>query len=228
MLGVPVLPVREDRSITRPRLIMLLERDRHGFFDDLANYLICLVSLTLTFELYITGKSEIYAPDHTLIVDGKHSGISLIFYPTSLLDPFFGGTWPTQLRLEAQPVTVPADAKLSLGILERPVHAFAQEMLVTYFERNLPLVKAVYGESHRQWPPEWDFARVVRNSVAHSGRIRFLKTSSPSVSWRGLTYAATDNGRHIHDDLWTADLIILLLDMDKAISERRMTVVEST
>ncbi|SRR5579885_1703902 len=195
---------------------MLIDRALHRYFDDVANYLICMISLTLTHELYIAGTARRYASNHMVQIDGKQVGRRIKFYPSSLLDQFFDNlVWPQQIQFDEEPVTIDSSARLTLSVYERPLYAFAQAMFVNYFERHRPDVESAYGDNLSSWPSEWNFARVVRNSVAHNGCINFHNLSASPVSWRGLTYSPSDNRRNvIFSDLWIADLIYLMMDMD--------------
>ena len=177
--------------------------------------MITLISLTLAAELYIKGTAGKYSPNHTVRFDAKQAGKRLLFYPYTLLDDIFQLKWPTILSFEEKNVTIPPNAVLNLGALERPLSAFAQSMFVNYFERYRPDIETQYGENTTGWPQDWNFGRVVRNSFAHKGVVYFKNASAPPVQWRGLTYSPADNGRNVmNQDLWPADLIYLMMDMD--------------
>ena len=79
---------------------MELRKSQHNYFDDVANYLIALISLTLTAELYIRGAAGKYSPNHTVQLDAKQAGKRLRFYPYTLLDDIFQLKWPTTLSFE--------------------------------------------------------------------------------------------------------------------------------
>jgi hypothetical protein len=65
------------------------------------------------------------------------------------------------------------------------------------------------------WPAEWNFGRIVRNSLAHGSEIKFYRSSSPPVTWKGLTYSSMNNGQEIiHTDIWPGDIIYLMIDMN--------------
>ena len=194
---------------------MELRRSQHNYFDDVANYLITLISLTLTAELYIKGAAGKYSSNHAVQLDAKQAGKRLRFYPYTLLDDIFQLKWPTTLSFEERNVTIDPNAVLNLGALERPLYAFAQSMFVNYFGRYRPDIETQYGENTTGWPQDWNFGRVVRNSFAHKGVVYFKNASAPPVQWRGLTYSPADNGRNVMNrDLWPADLIYLMMDMD--------------
>lgn len=70
-----------------------------------------------------------------------------------------------------------------------------------------------------QWPMVLDFARHVRNAMAHGGRLTILPSSKGNaprpVVWHNLKYSISDNERRIlSTDLYGPDLIALMADVD--------------
>lgn len=199
---------------------MEIRRSQHNYFDDIANYLITFISVTLTAELYIRGSAGKYLSNHTLGLQAKQTGRWLRFYPYRLLDDFFRSKWPTTLSFEEENARKPsADAVLKLGMFEKPLLELAQLMFVNYFERRRPDIETQFGEDTTSWPQDWNFGRVVRNSFVHKAGVYFQNPSAAAVQWRNLTYSPSDNGRKImNGDLWPGDLIYLIMDMDSHIT----------
>jgi hypothetical protein len=194
---------------------MEITQSRDKCFDDIANYLITFISLTLTAELYAAGRASRYASKDRVTIDGKRVGKRLIIYPYTLLDEVFAHRWPTKLVVDEEPVQIHASAILRLGVLERPLYALEQSMIINYFEREGPQIAAKHGGDTTLWPADWNFARIVRNSVAHKNEVFFNNLHAAPVTWRGLTYSPADNGRKVlNGDLWAADLIYLMTDLD--------------
>jgi Cu/Ag efflux protein CusF len=110
----------------------------------------------------------------------------------------------------------PPDAALEMGALTMLFQTFAQALATNYFERHkLQMQQAHSGTS--QWPAVWNFARVVRNAMAHGGKISILNKDAKPVTWKGLTYSYADNGRDIlRNDLWPGDFFDLIQEMDAA------------
>jgi hypothetical protein len=176
---------------------MEITQSRDKCFDDIVNYLITLLPLTLTAELYAQGFASRYAPNHQAGFDARQVGKRLIIYPYTLLGEVFPSRWPTTLSMHEEPVSISATAPpLNLGIFERPLVAPGQSMIVNYFERERPQIKTRYGGIER-WPAAWNFARVVRNSAAHNNEVYFRNDNADLVTWRGLTYAPADNERKV-------------------------------
>ncbi len=151
---------------------MEIRRSQHNYFDDIVNYLITLISVTLTAELYIRGSAGKYLSNHTLGLQTKQTGRWLRFYPYTLLDDFFRSKWPTTLSFEEEEARIPpADAVLKLGMFEKPLLELTQLMFVNYFERRRPDIETQYGEDTTSWPQDWNFGRVVRNSFVHKAGV---------------------------------------------------------
>ena len=92
-------------------------------------------------------------------------------------------------------------------------------IFVTFYQTYVDWL-AKHAKKYDNWPPRWKFARVIRNSVAHGGRISIEKESAPPVSWYGLTYAYANNGREaIGEDLSHADMIALMFEMDEELND---------
>lgn len=72
------------------------------------------------------------------------------------------------------------------------------------------------------WPEIWRFGRIVRNSIAHGGKVDIRQKEAPA-SWRGLSFSAIDNGRQITSrtgDLATGDLFTLMLEMSEELDKQ--------
>jgi hypothetical protein len=60
-----------------------------------------------------------------------------------------------------------------------------------------------------------NFARVVRNSIAHHG-IQIRDPNSPLVTWRGLSYNYADNGKKIIGvDMRIGDVLGLMFEVNE-------------
>jgi hypothetical protein len=72
------------------------------------------------------------------------------------------------LVMYEEPVQIHASAILRPGVLEKPLYALEQSMFINYFyfERERPQIEAKHSVDTTIWPADWNFARVVRNSVA--------------------------------------------------------------
>jgi len=85
-----------------------------------------------------------------------------------------------------------------------------------FAERVCDWVRHNHDSDTKNWPPNINFGRVVRNAIVHGGKINFANAAANPVSWRGLTFSPADNGTvAINAGLLSGgDLIVLMLEME--------------
>ena len=100
----------------------------------------------------------------------------------------------------------------------------AAVQFVMYYERFIDWAKQQAAHNIANLEATWGFGRVVRNAIGHAGRITINDKSFAPVSWGGLTYGPAQHGRPIiGPDLHAPDIMILMLDMDRALDEMNYT-----
>jgi len=103
-------------------------------------------------------------------------------------------------------------------------HSFFQQKIigaafVNFYESILDTIKSKFpGSPDPNWPAVLNFARIIRNSYSHGGRISFQNAQASSVTWRGLSYSPIDNGRFIHDKIFVVEIIELMKEMNLLVS----------
>lgn len=91
-------------------------------------------------------------------------------------------------------------------------------VFVNFYENYTDFFEHEWKNNMAAWPNVIAFAKVIRNAISHSGSLRFRTSNSPSVTWRGLTYAPADQGRKVFEgDMSAADIIFLMLEMGDAL-----------
>ena len=82
-----------------------------------------------------------------------------------------------------------------------------------FFERYNDWLTETYGDAIN-WPSTLNFARVVRNAIAH-GKINIRNPATLPVTWKGLSYGYPENGRTIiGTDMRLGDVLILMFEID--------------
>lgn len=190
-------------------------------FQPIATYLAALHSFTGLAELYKPDAdgARPWAADDVALFDGAACDVRLRWSPHHVVVPMLWNAWPARIEFvafAAEPI--PSGTVLSLGVLERYLSGLGQALLTNFFENQKGFLKEVYGKA-ANWPRIWNFGRVVRNAMAHGGKIRIDDGSV--VKWRRLTYSGADNGRAIVNvDLWPADIFVLMKEMEAALVAR--------
>lgn len=138
------------------------------------------------------------------------------------LGPVLSGEWPdtisfgsvTSSRTRRKGLLSSADSqkRLRAGIIG--------SAFLAYYESQKDTMESLFTSTTANWPPELNFARAVRNAAAHGGRIHFTNMNASSVTWRGITFGPSDNGREIFvggGDMDIGSIILLFEDMDKTL-----------
>lgn len=96
-----------------------------------------------------------------------------------------------------------------------------QPVFLGFFERYNVWLTDQLGDAV-SWPATLNFARVVRNAIAH-GKIYIRDPRSPPVSWKGLTIGHPDNGQRIirmgTGYLGPTDVIGLMIEADEELTK---------
>jgi len=86
----------------------------------------------------------------------------------------------------------------------------------SFYERVAGWCETNIDKSAKNWPDIINFCRYVRNAFSHTGMIYFRNNSKDKeITWRGVTIGPSKLGTPLRDFLAKADLIILLIDLDK-------------
>jgi hypothetical protein len=123
--------------------------------------------------------------------------------------------WPTTLQIGFHArAGFPLSTASPAGI-QRLMASIYEQAFVSYFENIRDDIEVKYG-AVRGWPAELRFGRLLRNAFAHGGTIDIR--DGATATWRGVTYSAAQNGRHVmYNDLSQGDLTILMLEMDQLV-----------
>jgi hypothetical protein len=126
------------------------------------------------------------------------------------------GTVPTSIEIgiitDSHVLTEPlADVKLQTGGLNDVMAHVVSPIFLSFFERYNEWMTTNLGDAVN-WPPTLNFARVIRNSVAH-GKIKINDPNAPAVRWRDLSYSHADNGcQIIGTDIKLGEILALMFD----------------
>lgn len=105
---------------------------------------------------------------------------------------------------------------VSTAAFAQALQHLTEPIFLAFFERYNVWLTANLGDAV-DWPPCLNFARVIRNAVAH-GAIDIRNAKTPPAMWNGLSYSHADNGKKILGvDLNSTDLIGLMFDVDEAL-----------
>jgi hypothetical protein len=87
--------------------------------------------------------------------------------------------------------------------------------LVEFYEDWKPWLNSSIGD-YKSWPNVWQFARIIRNAVAHN-RVKIDDQNFLPIAWYTLAYGPAQNGRLLSNDLSFADILILMFEMNDSL-----------
>jgi hypothetical protein len=106
------------------------------------------------------------------------------------------------------------NVKYQTGGFEQTLNLAISPIFLMFFERYNDWLDKSLGDAVN-WPSTLNFARVVRNAIAH-GAIRIRNPKASPVTWRGISYGYTNNGQQIIGaGLGFGEIFALMLDCDK-------------
>ncbi len=135
-----------------------------------------------------------------------------------LFSPLIAATEPSVLTIKFRH-TPNNPCRNPSAILSNPYQrmfaSFFYQAFISYYEKNVHMMRHAHGTDPNSWPDVLRFARAIRNSFAHDGRVHFSNQKQPSVQWGNISYSFADNGRQVlYNDITNGDVMILMIEMD--------------
>jgi hypothetical protein len=195
------------------------KRSDHRFFDDLFGFLAAASAMGVTCELYGLGRHGGFKRDDIVTIEGKPeaSNLMLQYNPLPVVQSICSDQVPDLIEMNDIPLGPRPDHPLELEHAATALATLLQAVYVHFFESTRSLVEAAHGRDPLAWPDPWNFGRVVRNAFSHRGVISINNNNAAPVFWKNVSYSARDNGRRVlFGDLWIADVIILMEELDAA------------
>lgn len=200
--------------------------DTHRCYEYVFDFVVAAAALGAYFPVYGNRTVSTFAPflqdgremHQSMSMAGQASGKNLVIYPDEIFE--------RMVKQDSRKGRIPFAASasyadtvgVSTGAIAETLEGFSQAMFTNYYENNLAAIEARFTAATKNWPAVLQFARLVRNSMSHGGQISITNSSAPPVTYFGLTYSHLNNGvKILHNDLTTADIFFLMLDVDMAI-----------
>lgn len=186
-----------------------------GFYPQVNALLIALQGVAVAAELRVTGAVA-HQPGDYLTVQGKHLQEEVRLPLVGPVEAALANRKPGEVHITVvHGTTTSTHSYWTSGFIEF-VDAIFLPFLVNYHQRYRPEIEARYRQGRTSWPACWQLSWALRNAASHSGKV-FEKATQAPVSWRGLTFAPSDEpGRSILSLVNGADILILLLEMEEA------------
>jgi hypothetical protein len=199
-------------------------RDTVFFFDDLVSLITALSSFDIAIEVHerCGNAPNSMKRDHSINLYGRF--VTYSWNPYFTLACLSNDEWPNTLTLAKLPPYSPA-TKSRVELKETGISSFINSTcgltFMLYFERIKPIIKAKYSEPSN-WPELFNFCRIVRNSIAHGGKIYFQSSNSAPLKWNDIKICHIDNNEVIFQPqkyIGVGDLILLIEECDHLLTK---------
>jgi hypothetical protein len=88
-------------------------------------------------------------------------------------------------------------------------------IFVNFYERHLPWMEKNVGKQSA-WPDTFYFARLIKNSISHGGKVHFTRDPKRTATWHHLRYDGGDHGKVMIGATGVfsiSDLLFLMFDV---------------
>ena len=193
---------------------LTISPNTHRFFNQLATAQAATAAYYLGHVMQAGGNVIPFTASSPVSQVCNTRAEELEFDASEVLGPLSKQTWPSVIHLKFHPGTGKAPATENPSAMQYLMGSFYEHAFITYFEKSRADIKAKYG-GKKNWPSDLSFGRIVRNAFAHGGTLNI--TDGISGTWGGISYSPAANGRRVlYNDLTSADLTLLMVDMDSA------------
>jgi hypothetical protein len=110
----------------------------------------------------------------------------------------------------------PANYEKDIKVLDSTLNSIFLPFVLEFYENYAEEAKLKFGDNESH-PDSWRMGWVIRNAIAHNHKIDFRDKNSKPRTWSGVTISKENDGEPIADFFNSADLIILLLEMEKSL-----------
>ncbi|WP_104386860.1 hypothetical protein [Cuspidothrix issatschenkoi] len=169
-----------------------------------------------------TLRSVNIQPSLPLTIPAPGSGIVLKFDPSNLLLELSHNHQPSQIQFSEERIT-DQNTLIPEGSVEMPDLSLLRKRLIQsvftdFYETQKSRADEKWNKL-KEWDSIWKFAWLVRNALAHGGKINWRDQRISSVFWKTISYTyPNDHEREIiFQDIGEGDLIILIDELDKAL-----------
>jgi len=212
--------IHNSRLCFEPILSIMAASDA---FISATQYLVQIRNSRLPKDKLLSNNVMFYIqPSLQLTFPAPGSGLSLGFDPSDLLLELANNRKPVVMRFDEN-VIAPSQNFIPNGAIKAPNISFLRERIIQsvfidFIEIQKPLAMAKW-DGLRNWNRIWQFAWLVRNALAHGGKINWTDTRILEVSWKNISYNhQNDNNKEIiFKDIGEGDLIILIDELDNAL-----------
>jgi hypothetical protein len=193
---------------------IVTEKGKHRLHERLNTLLIVTSSIGIAAEA-IKGAPVTLKPGEYVTVECAQTDKEIRLPFVGPVEAAIAGRIPDAIELDFLSKSASPQHVVKTGGFAIVLASIVAPFLTDFYERHLDWLRKTCGDDPYKWPEVWNFARVVRNSVAHGGTIHFTNQNAAAVKWRDLRYGPSDNGRTVlFNDMSVGDFITLMFEMN--------------
>jgi hypothetical protein len=181
-------------------------------------YLFNLVTLTgaLGVALHAVAENRIVDENSSISIQASSFDLAIAFPTAKAVRTAWYGVTPNRISLEFS--SIPPRNKQQQGRHGKMLGIMGLAMppiFIDFFENHRRWLDSQKFKID-QWPSTMAFARVLRHSFAHGGRLHMTDKNTKPVHWHHLRYDRSNDGKQVYGvgcELWMADLVFLLFEL---------------
>lgn len=174
---------------------------------------ICLEAISGYATMLIDGAVR-FAPGDYVCVESRRGHFQIRLPLHGPVAAALAGQRPHSMQIEIEPRIETRQYACTTDGLQQAIDGVLFANFLRYYVTGATALAEALGSDWR-WGKHWRFAWVLRNALAHDGRLAFRNAQKNAVEWDGLRYDASDNELPVFErDIGAADLILLMIDMD--------------
>jgi hypothetical protein len=189
-------------------------------FTALNDFLIIISSVALASSLILHAKTHtLDRPQMKLFA--RRLGCAYALPLRGALDNALYNSIPELIEIgemTAEHADEPLDGEVKARTrgLNNVMHHIISPIFIIFFERYNIWLTENRGKAET-WPPTLNFARVIRNAMAH-GSIQIKDPNAPPVQWRSFSYGPADSGKRIvGEDIGIGEILGLMFEVNDAL-----------
>jgi len=220
-----------------PARHIFTDRLNHHLHDPLNRILIISSSLRISGDAILREMNPESLTKDKISQENQVAFFESKLFDASIVVPDFGpvqtalrNQYPDKIEMEVRPGR-PDEQQFAVKTDKYADAMFGlfSGIFVQFYEDYAQWLLHNVASDVSKWPIPWSFAKVVRNSTVHSGKIYYKgrkREKIPTVIWHHLSYGPDDEGRIVFGgDFTLADILLLLMEMSDALKSVRCPVI---
>ncbi|MEY5068436.1 MAG: hypothetical protein RLZ47_298 [Bacteroidota bacterium] len=189
-------------------------------YQQIDSLVIIVAALATSLDYRNQGAAN-YNPGDYIVAVGKSTNKMVRFPIFGPVEAALINKKPDQIAIVVEEIAPSKhNYNKTITVLSKTLDHVFLPFLIDFYESNIKEATGKFGDfktNSESWPDSWQMGWVVRNAIAHNHKIDFRDKNSKPRTWSGVTISKENDGEPIADFFNSADLIILLLEMEKSL-----------